>query len=139
MKVREAMARTISTAGPQDTIQHVAQLMKKEDAGFIPIVQDGSLIGVITDRDIVLRCIADAKSDILKDPVSACMSKDVVSVSPDADLEEAARLMNQKEIRRLPVVEGNKVVGVLSHGNLVQAAHSEGPADTATLGVTRGA
>jgi CBS domain-containing protein len=139
MKVRDAMAKTISTARPEDTIQHVAQLMKKEDAGFIPVVENGSLVGVVTDRDIVLRCIADAKSDILKDSVSGCMSKKVVSVSPDADLEEAASLMDQNEIRRLTVVEGNKVVGVLSHGNLVQAARSEGPADIATLGVTRGA
>ncbi|MGE0057025.1 MAG: CBS domain-containing protein [Dehalococcoidia bacterium] len=138
MQVREAMARTISTAAPGDTLQRVAQLMKQEDAGFIPVVEGDSLRGVITDRDIVLRCLAEGH-DVLHERADHCMTRDVATVDAGADISEAARLMESRAIRRLPVMEGGRVVGVLSHGNLVQATHSEGPGDMATLGVTKGA
>lgn len=139
MKVREAMARTISTAAPGDTLRTVAQLMKKEDAGFMPVVDNGKIVGVITDRDIVLRALADGDGDIAGQPVERCMTRSVKTIQADADIEDAARMMNDAEIRRLAVCEGEKLVGVLSHGNLVQATRSEGAGDTATLGVTRGA
>ena len=139
MKVREAMAHTISTARPDDPIQKVAQLMKKEDAGFIPIVDGDTLRGVITDRDIVLRCIAEGHGDILSKPAKDCMSTDVMTVEAESDIEDAAKMMDQREIRRLAVVDHGRLVGVLSHGNLVQATRSEGAGDRATLGVTRGA
>ena len=73
MKVREAMAQTISTARPDDPIQKVAQLMKKEDAGFIPVVDGDRLRGVITDRDIVVRCIAEGH-DVLRETAEHCMT-----------------------------------------------------------------
>ncbi len=138
MQVREAMAKTISTAGPGDTLQRVAQLMKQEDAGFIPVVDGGNLRGVITDRDIVLRCLAEGH-DVLHERADRYMTEDVATIDAGADLSEAARLMETRAVRRLPVMEGGRVVGVLSHGNLVQATHSEGPGDMATLGVTKGA
>jgi CBS domain-containing protein len=67
------------------------------------------------------------------------MSTEVLTVDGDAELDEAARLMEQHEVRRLPVVKEGRLIGVLSHGNLVQATRSEGAGDRATLGVTRGA
>jgi CBS domain-containing protein len=133
------MAKTISTASPRDTLRTVAELMKREDAGFMPICEGKSLVGVITDRDIVLRGLAGGDGFSADQPAERYMSRDIATISPDAGLEEAAHLMNQREIRRLPVVQNGQIVGVLSHGNLVQAMHSEGPADEATLGVTRGA
>lgn len=139
MKVREAMADTISTATPRDSIHRVAQLMKQEDAGFIPITEDSRLIGVITDRDIVIRCLADGHSDILNEAAEHCMSRDVRSIDADADLEDAAQVMSAGEIRRLPVTKDGRLVGILSHGNLVQATHARGPGEEATLGVTKGA
>lgn len=138
MQVREAMARTISTARPDDTLQRVAQLMKQEDAGFIPVVDGDRLQGVITDRDIIIRCLAEGH-DVMHESAQHCMSTDIATVQANADLSEAAQIMERKEVRRLPVLEDGHIVGVLSHGNLVQAMHSEGPADMATLGVTRGA
>lgn len=138
MQVREAMARTISTAGPEDTLQRVAQLMKQEDAGFIPVIDGQALRGVITDRDIVLRCLAEGH-DVLHERADHCMTQDVATIEAGADIGDAARVMASRAVRRLPVVEGGRVVGILSHGNLVQATHSEGPGDTATLGVTKGA
>src|SRR4051794_16059457 len=139
MKVQDAMAKTISTAEAADTIGDVAKLMKKEDAGFIPVVEDGRLVGVVTDRDIVLRCIAEGENPI-DVPVRRVMSTNVATVQPGDDLEQAAQKMDREEIRRLAVVEdGGRVVGVLSHGNLVQATQGQGAAKEATTGVTRGA
>ena len=137
MKVREAMSKTISTAKAGDTIQHVATLMRKEDAGFIPVVEGDRLLGVVTDRDIVIRCLAEGKG--LDAIVDACMSKDVATIAADDNLEDAAKLMERQEIRRLPVMDNGRLVGILSHGNLVQATDSEGAGDRATLGVTKGA
>lgn len=138
MNVRDAMAQTISTAKPDETLQRVAQLMREEDAGFIPVVDGNRLLGVVTDRDIVIRCLADGH-DLRNERADHCMTPSPVTVSSAADLAEAARLMDENEVRRLPVVDGDQLVGILSHGNLVQAMSSDGAADRATLGVTRGA
>jgi CBS domain-containing protein len=138
MKVQDAMASTISTARPDDSLKRVAQLMKQEDAGFIPVTNGDQLLGVITDRDIVIRCIAE-KDDISSVKAQDCMSSSVSTVDADADIADAAQIMDRQEIRRLAVTRGGKLVGVLSHGNLVQATRSEGAGDKATLGVTRGA
>jgi CBS domain-containing protein len=139
MKVRDAMAKTISSAGPQDTVQHVAQLMKKEDSGFIPIVDGDRLVGAVTDRDIVIRCLAEGHGNVFDETIEHVMSGNVETISPDDDLETAAQRMAGQEIRRLAVVEDGKLVGVLSHGNLVQATGGTGPAIEATTGVTEGA
>ena len=139
MQVKEAMAKTIGIASPRDPMRKVAQLMKREDSGFIPICEGDTLQGVITDRDIVVRCMADGHEDILNEPAEHCMTRNPATIESSASLDDAAQLMERLEVRRLPVVEGGRLVGVLSHGNLVQATRSEGPADTATLGVTRGA
>jgi predicted transcriptional regulator len=138
MKVAEAMAHTISTASPQDSLQRVAQLMKQEDAGFIPVCEGDNILGVITDRDIVIRCLAE-RENLSGLKAEDCMTRNAATVDADADIAQAAQIMQQREIRRLPVTRNGKIAGVLSHGNLVQAAQSEGPADMATLGVTRGA
>ncbi len=64
MKVREAMAKTISTAKPNDTVARAAKLMKMEDCGFIPVVAEDKIVGVVTDRDIVIRCLAEGHADV---------------------------------------------------------------------------
>jgi CBS domain-containing protein len=139
MKVRDAMADTISCATARDTIQRVAEMMKKEDTGFIPVVEGDRLTGVVTDRDIVIRCLAEGHGNPLVETVEHVMSRNVQTVSPDDDLQTAGKKMADEEIRRLAVVENGKLVGVLSHGNLVQATSGKGPAKEATVGVTEGA
>ncbi|TMD13193.1 MAG: CBS domain-containing protein [Chloroflexi bacterium] len=139
MKVRDAMAKTITKAKTNDTLRDVARKMKQENSGFIPVVEgDEKLVGVITDRDIVIRCLAEGH-DLASETVEHVMSVEVQTISPEDDLEKAARKMDQAEVRRLPVVEGGRLVGVLSHGNLVQATGGKGAAEKATVGVTRGA
>lgn len=140
MQVRDAMAKTISTAGPGDTVARVAELMKKEDCGFIPVVNGGRLVGVVTDRDIVIRGLADGHADVLDEAVNDLMSSDVWTIDAGAPIETAAHEMAAHEVRRLPVVEGGALVGILSYGNLEQALHGKGAAAAeATLGVTHGA
>lgn len=140
MKVREAMAKTISTASPDDDIEQVAGLMRSEDTGFIPITEGGKLVGVITDRDIVIRCLAAGHHNVLHERAGQVMSMNRLhTVAPSDDIDKAATIMQQEEVRRLGVVEGGKLVGVLSLGNLVQAMQGEGAARDATVGVTRGA
>lgn len=140
MKVREAMAKTVSTANPDDDIEHVAMMMKQEDSGFIPITERNQVVGVITDRDIVIRCLATGHSDVLHDKARDVMSATRVhSITPNDELEKAAKIMEREAVRRLPVVEGGRLVGVLSLGNLVQAMRGEGAAKEATVGVTKGA
>ena len=139
MKVRDAMAKTISSARPDSTVQEVAEMMKKEDSGFVPVVEGERLVGVVTDRDIVIRCLAERHRNCLEEAIDHIMSRNVHTIEPDRDIAEAADMMQGDEIRRLAVTEGGRLVGVLSHGNLVQAMQGEGPAKEATKGVTRGA
>jgi CBS domain-containing protein len=141
MRVQDAMARTITTVTPGSAITDAARAMRDEDAGFVPVVDDGRLVGVVTDRDIVLRCIAaDEPIDPRGGEVAAIMSTAVVTVAPEDDLDDAGAVMADHGVRRLPVVaDGGSLVGVLSHGNLVQATEGSGAARDATLGVTEGA
>ena len=137
MKVREAMAKTVTSAKKTDKVSDIAKKMKQEDAGFIPVIEGELVIGVITDRDIVIRCIAEGH-DPRNETAEHLMSKQVTTVGPNDDMEEAGRKMAQDEIRRLPVADNGRLVGVLSHGNLVQATKNK-IAEMATEGVTRGA
>jgi CBS domain-containing protein len=137
MKVRDAMAKLVHRAKKNDKVGDVANTMKREDIGFMPVVDGEMVIGVITDRDIVISCIAEGH-DPRGETAEHLMSRDVTTVSPDEDIEEAGRKMERGEIRRLPVVDNGRLVGVLSHGNLVQATKNK-TAEKVTEGVTRGA
>lgn len=140
MKVREAMATTISTARPNDTVARAAELMKMEDCGFIPVVAEDKIVGVVTDRDIVIRCLADGHADVLTETIDHVMTPSAWTIDADAPIEAAAHDMAAHELRRLPVMENDRLVGVLSYGNLEQALHAEGAAAReASLGVTHGA
>jgi len=138
VKVREAMAKTVTSAKKSDKVIDVAKKMKQQDAGFMPVLENGgTVIGVITDRDIVIRCIAEGH-DPRGETAEHLMSRQVTIIAPDDDIEEAGRAMQREAIRRLPVAENGRLVGVLSHGNLVQATKNK-MAEKVTEGVTRGA
>jgi CBS domain-containing protein len=137
MKVRDAMAKIVHRAKRNDKVADVANKMKQEDVGFIPVVDGELLIGVITDRDIVISCIAEGH-DPRGETAEHLMNKQVTTIGPEDDIEEAARRMERQEIRRLPVIENGRLIGVLSHGHLVQATKNK-IAERATEGVTRGA
>ncbi|WP_342388825.1 CBS domain-containing protein [Salinicoccus bachuensis] len=126
MKVREIMTTEVETCGPETTIQEVASKMMELDVGSIPVTEDGNLRGIITDRDLVIRGIASQFS--LETPVNRILSSDNVTGTPDMDVEEAANLMAQEQIRRLPIIEDNKVAGIVSLGDV--AVDEEDPEDS---------
>ncbi len=119
MKVREIMTSgSLATATLDTTLEEIANMMKSEDVGAIPVLDDDEkLAGIVTDRDIVVRAIAEGE-----DPAE-CTAEDILSehlhtIQPDADLAEAIELMSQHQIRRLPVVEEDQVIGILSLGDV---------------------
>jgi CBS domain-containing protein len=124
MKVNELMTREPATLGPGATLGEAATLMRQEDCGSIPIVQDGRLIGIVTDRDIVVRAIAAGK-DPRTTKVSEIMSADPVTVSPDDQVSDAETLMADRQIRRLPVCDDGKLVGILVIGQLARRERDE--------------
>jgi len=123
MKVRDVMTAEPVTCGPDDPCAQAATLMRQEDCGSIPVVRDGSLVGIVTDRDIVVRGIAAGK-DPRTTAVSEVMSADPITIAPDADAAEAARVMADRQVRRLPVVEDGRLVGIIV---TAQLARSEPP------------
>jgi len=121
MNVRELMTTAPVTVEPDATLGEVAVLMKQEDCGSIPVVEDGRLVGIVTDRDIVIRGVA-AGSDPKTQRVSTVMSADPVTIRPDDDLADAEKVMADRQIRRLPVVENGKLVGIIVTAQIARAA-----------------
>ena len=120
--VQEAMTPNPTAITPDTTVQEAARLMKTENVGALPIVEDGRLTCVITDRDLAIRGLAEGLGT--DTAVRELASKDVVTVDPQQSLEEAARLMATHQIRRLPVVEEDgQLVGVLAQADVAAAGH----------------
>src|SRR5215210_5560180 len=117
MKVRDVMTESPETVTPGTPIADVARLMRDLDVGIVPVVHEDELLGVITDRDITIRVTAPGLSPF-EVTVQDFISPNPVSVSPDDDLEKARELMSERQIRRLLVTEGNKLVGIVSLGDI---------------------
>jgi CBS domain-containing protein len=120
MKVRELMTTEPVTVEPDATLGKVAMLMKQEDCGSIPVVEDGRLVGIVTDRDIVVRGVAGGK-DPKTQRVSEVMSADPLTIGPDDDVGVAEKVMADRQIRRLPVVERSKLVGIIVTAQIARA------------------
>jgi CBS domain-containing protein len=119
MKVKDLMTSDPAKVGPDDVVAQAATLMREEDCGSIPVVRDGTLVGIVTDRDITIRAVAQGR-DAKTTPVSLVMSADPVTVTPDTDLEDAERTMRDRQIRRLPVVENGHLVGIVVTAQLAR-------------------
>ena len=115
--VRDAMTPGVETVEPSQPLREAAELMKLGDFGSVPVVENGRLVGVLTDRDIVVRAVAQGL-DPSSAQVGEVASTGPVTVEPDQDLAEALRLMAQHRVRRLPVVDDGKLVGVLSQADV---------------------
>ncbi|SFP03567.1 CBS domain-containing protein [Salibacterium halotolerans] len=108
--MKEVMTTNVETCTPDDNVEHAAKLMKEHHIGAVPVIQENNLMGMITDRDIVVRCIAEDKTE--SSPVTEVMTTDIVTAEPDMDIEKAAKLMASRQIRRLPVVENQQLAGI---------------------------
>src|SRR3954447_12349862 len=118
MKVSQLMTKNVSVADLETTLEEIATMMRDEDAGAIPVLEDGKVVGIVTDRDIVVRCIAEGR-----DPVGTTsedvLSPDLTTIKANDDVDIAARVMAQRQVRRLPVVdESGQLLGVLSLGDI---------------------
>jgi CBS domain-containing protein len=102
--------------------------MKQEDVGIVPIVEGDRLVGTVTDRDIALRVVAEGK-DPQSTSVREIASTDLVTVDPQQDLDEALRLMASHQVRRLPVVEGGKLVGIVAQADVAREADDKKTGD----------
>lgn len=129
MKVREVMTKQPTTVEPDATLGEVATLMKQEDCGSIPVVEGGRLVGIVTDRDIVVRGIA-AGVDPKTQRVSKVMSSDPITIGPDADITDAEKKMAERQIRRLPVVDGGKLVGIIVTAQIARAGNERTVGET---------
>lgn len=123
MRVRDIGVKETYCAGPATSLSEVASMMKKDNVGIIPVCDGKKLLGVITDRDIVIRCVA---SEVNPKDCNAreFMTSPAKSVSSFTELEEAAAVMGREQIRRLPVVEGGNLVGMISLGDIAIALNT---------------
>ena len=135
MRVSEAMTREVRVASPGQSIREVAKIMAEIDAGSMPVGDNDRLVGMITDRDIAIRAVAQGKGP--DTPVREVMSSEqVLYCYDDEELDHVAKNMSQQQVRRLPVVNREKrLVGIVSFGNLAQTEARS--AAKAAKGVTK--
>jgi CBS domain-containing protein len=118
MKIKDVMTRNVAVVHPSTTIEEAADLMKTHDVGLLPVCEGERLVGVLTDRDITVRAVAVGQSPVTT-MVSDAMTPDIYSVFDDQDVEDAARVMKQQQVRRVVVLDGDKrLVGIASLGDL---------------------
>lgn len=117
MKVRDKMTKSVSYVKPTNTVVEAAQVMQKLNVGAVPVFDQNKVVGVVTDRDIVVRNVAHGKSP-QETKVQDVMTSQVTTVTPDMEVEEVSKIMAQQQIRRVPVVENNQLVGILSLGDI---------------------
>ncbi len=118
MKLQDIMTKNVVTITPEESASLAARLLTRHNLGSLPVCSyDGRLLGIVTDRDIVTRCVA-ADQDPHRVPVQDIMSRELETVGPEDDPKAAARQMAAAQVRRLPVVQDGKVVGMVSLGDL---------------------
>jgi CBS domain-containing protein len=116
MQVKDIMTGNVSTVNSNSNISDAARIMKERDVGAVPVCEGTKPVGIITDRDISIRSIALGGDG--NTPVSQVMSSNLIYGTPEMSDKEAARLMAEKQIRRLPILDNNRLVGIVSLGDL---------------------
>lgn len=134
MQVREVMSKDVTLVDPQTTIREAARHMRDEDIGALPVGENDRLVGMVTDRDIAIRAVADDKAP--QTPVREVMSQGITYCFEDDDVDAAAELMSQHQIRRLPVLNRDKrLVGMVALADLARSEPDE--AEEALKGVSK--
>lgn len=128
MKISDVMSTSVAEVGPSDSLQSAAAKMAEINVGSLPVTDQGRLVGVITDRDIVIRAVARGAASDAK--VESAMSGGAITVPADTPVDEAAELMREKQIRRLYVVDGDSLKGVASLGDFALEAKTQEAGET---------
>ncbi|CAN5326748.1 CBS domain-containing protein [soil metagenome] len=123
-RCREIMTGNVKTANREMTLQEVARLMREGDMGAMPVVENDKLVGIVTDRDIVVRAIAEGKNADTK--IGDVMTKEIFSVKSDDFVFEAIRLMGDKQVRRVPVItENGELAGIIAMADIALEMEDE--------------
>ncbi len=128
MKVKDCMCDQVAYVNPNCSVEECAKIMCNNHVGCIPVCDNSKqIVGLVTDRDIILRTIGCGK-DIKNTNVSDIMTSKVCCCTPDVDVSEAEKIMSENQIRRLPVIDNNKVIGILTLGDLAanEAVNTQG-------------
>jgi CBS domain-containing protein len=118
-QIRDVMTQNPTACEPSASVADVAKVMANEDVGQIPVADGGNLVAVVTDRDLVVRVLAEGR-DPQSTTAGEIASRDVVTVSPETSLEEALTLLARHQVRRLPVVEGDRLVGIVAQADVAR-------------------
>lgn len=133
--IRDIMTSSVATVSPQQSVKEAAQIMSQYNVGSIPVVDNGNCIGIVTDRDIALRS-ASQGLDPQATAVQSVMSTGLVTGAPEMAVHEAASLMAEKQIRRLPVVENGQLTGMVALGDLATTNIYQNEAGEALSGIS---
>jgi CBS domain-containing protein len=124
MRVSEIMTKNVRTATPDTSLREIAAIMREGDMGAVPIIDDGKLIGIVTDRDIVVRAVSEGKS--ADSPVGETMTSELFTVAPDDYVFEAVRLMGDKQVRRVPVINNDgSLAGIIAMADVALEMEDE--------------
>lgn len=121
--VNEVMTHDPITVSPDTSIAQVARKMKDDDTGAILLEENGRLAGIVTDRDIVVRAIAEGRDP--ETPVGDLATRDIKTLTPDASVDEATKIAREDDVRRIPVVQDGRPVGIVSLGDLAMERDSD--------------
>ena len=136
MLVEEVMNRNVVSIDPGESVALAARLLSRHNVGSLPVCSPGGrLLGIVTDRDIILRCVAPEENPS-QVPVRSVMSRNPSFLLPDDDIRQAAQLMSLHQVRRLPVTDDGKLVGMLSLGDLAQCGKAEMEVSRALLDIS---
>lgn len=130
MLVKDLMCKNVAAVSPDTSLEEIAKLMKEKNIGSVPVCDSGKVVGIVTDRDIIVRELAMGKNPAAT-KVRDAMTYGISTASPDMDIHDAARIMSDKQIRRLPVVENEQLVGMLAIGDMAVRSKLEDDAGEA--------
>ena len=120
-QIRDVMTSNPTTVERSTSILEAAKVMAGEDVGPLPVTDGGRLVGIVTDRDVVVRVLAEER-DPQSTTVGDICSSDLVTVTPEDELDQALRKMASAQVRRLPVVEGDRIVGIVAQADVARQA-----------------
>jgi CBS domain-containing protein len=136
MKVRDIMTKDVAYINPDSTVVEAAQMMQKHNVGSIPVCDQTGVIGIVTDRDIIVRNIAHGKNP-QSTPIRDVMTGQVTTASPDMEVNDVTKIMADNKIRRIPVVEKNMIVGMIALGDVATDTRCDFEASEALSEISR--